>query len=184
MEGGLFLMKKISTRELVYMSFLIALNIVLSRVASIRISIGTVEGIRIGFGGFPTIMAGIMLGPAAGGIVGAIGDVIGYYINPMGAYVPLFTLSAALTGIIPSLILQFFKRPNQSLWQLIIAIGIGQFITSIILTPYFLEIAFKIPFFVTLPARIIAQVINVPIYAVLVQTIKRKTDVMLDYSPR
>jgi len=177
-------MKKFSTKELVYMSFLIALNVVLTRVASLRINIGAVEGIRIGFGGFPTILAGIMLGPAAGGIVGAIGDVVGYYINPMGAYVPLFTLSAALTGAIPALVLQFFKRPYQSLCQLIIAIGIGQIITSVFLTPYFLEIAFKIPFFATLPARIITQVINVPIYAVLVQTIKRKTDVMLDYSPR
>ncbi|MDD4568640.1 MAG: folate family ECF transporter S component [Tepidanaerobacteraceae bacterium] len=176
-------MKRFSTRELVYMSFLIALNIVLTRVASIRISIGAVEGIRIGCGGFPTIMAGIMFGPAAGGIVGAIGDVVGYYINPMGAYIPLFTISAALTGIIPSLVLQFFKRSNQPLWLLMIAIGIGQLITSIILTPYFLEIAFKIPFFVTLPARIIAQAINVPIYAILVQAIK-KTNILLDYSPR
>lgn len=172
-------MKKISTRELVNLSFLIALNIVLSRVASIRINIGSVEGIRIGFGGFPVILAGIIFGPAAGGIVGAIGDMVGYYINPAGAYVPLFTISAALTGIIPSLVLKLTKHTNWTLWQLIIAIGIGQFITSIILTPYFLQLAFNIPFFATLPARIIAQGINVPIYAILVQKIKKKADLIL-----
>jgi len=172
-------MKKISTRELVNLSFLIALNIVLSRVASIRINIGSVEGIRIGFGGFPVILAGIIFGPAAGGIVGAIGDMVGYYINPAGAYVPLFTISAALTGIIPSLVLKLTKHTNWTLWQLIIAIGIGQFITSIILTPYFLQLAFNIRFFATLPARIIAQGINVPIYAILVQKIKKKADLIL-----
>jgi len=177
------LIKKYSTKELVYMSFLIALNIVLSRVASIRISIGAVEGIRIGFGSFPPILAGIMFGPGAGGIVGAIGDIMGYYMNPMGAYIPLFTLSAALTGVIPSLILKLTKRSTQSLWQLIIAIGIGQVITSIILTPYFLQLAFNIPFFATLPARIIAQAINIPIFAILVQAIK-KTNILLNYSPR
>lgn len=32
-------MKKLSTKEMVYLSFLVALNIVLSRVASIRINI-------------------------------------------------------------------------------------------------------------------------------------------------
>ncbi|NLZ52437.1 MAG: folate family ECF transporter S component [Thermoanaerobacteraceae bacterium] len=177
-------MKKISTKELVHLSLLIALNIVLSRVASIRINIGAVEGIRIGFGDFPTIMAGIMFGPAAGGLVGAIGDMIGYYINPAGVYVPLITFSAALKGMIPSLVLKFTKRPNHSLWQLIIAIAIGQITTSIILTPYFLQLAFNIPFFATLPARIVAQAINVPVYAVLAQRIKKKADIILDYSPR
>jgi len=173
-------MKKFSTRELVNLSLLIALNIVLSRVASMRINIGSVEGIRIGFGSFPVILAGIIFGPAAGGIVGAIGDMVGYYINPAGAYVPLFTISAALTGIIPSLVLKLTKHTNWTLWQLIIAIGIGQFITSIILTPYFLQLAFNIPFFATLPARIVAQAINVPVYAVLAQRIKKKADIILN----
>ncbi len=174
-------MKKLSTKEMVYLSFLVALNIVLSRVASIRINIGTVEGIRIGFGAFPTIFAGIMFGPLAGGIVGAIGDFLGFFINPTGFYFPPITLSAALGGIIPALILQiFFKQQNQSLWQYIIAIGIGQVITSVILTPYFLQLGFNIPFFVTLPARIIAQAINVPLYSFLTLAIKKKADVILN----
>jgi len=172
-------MKKISTRELVNLSFLIALNIVLVRVASIRLNIGAVEGIRIGFGDFPVIFAGIIFGPVAGGIVGAVGDMIGYYINPTGVYVPLITISAALKGMIPALVLRLTKGPNYSLWQLIVAIGIGQFITSVVLTPYFLQLAFNLPFFATLPARIIAQGINVPIYAILVQKIKKKADLIL-----
>jgi len=172
-------MKKFSTRELVNLSLLIALNIVLTRVASIRINIGAVEGIRIGFGSFPIILAGLIFGPAGGGIVGAIGDIIGYYINPAGAYVPLFTLSAALTGMIPPMILKLTKRSHWTLWELIIAIGIGQFITNVVLTPYFLQVAFNIPFFATLPARIISQAINVPLYAVLAQKIKKKADIIL-----
>jgi len=177
-------MKKFTTRELVYMSVLIALNVVLSRIASIRINIGAVEGIRIGFGAFPTILAGIMMGPVAGGIVGAIGDVIGFTINSTGAYIPHFTLSAALTGIIPSLILLPLKRDNYSLWQLLIAISIGQIITTIILTPYFLQLIFKIPFFVTLPARIFSQCINVPLYSMLIQTVLKKLNMTINYSPR
>lgn len=177
-------MKKISTKELVYLSFLIALNIVLSRVASIRINIGAVEGIRVGFGGFPVILAGIIFGPSAGGTVGAIGDILGYYINPMGPYTPLVTLSAALTGVIPAYILKLFKRQNESLSRFIVAIGIGQVITSIILTPFFLDIAFGIPFFVTLPARIIAQAINIPIYAALAKAISKMTNLILDMGSR
>ncbi len=62
---------------------LISLNIDLRRIASIRIAIGGIEGIRIGFGALPVILAGIMFGPTAGGIVGAAGDMVGYYINPL-----------------------------------------------------------------------------------------------------
>jgi len=178
-------MKKISTREMVYLSFLVALNIVLSRVASIRINIGTVEGIRIGFGDFPTIFAGIMFGPLAGGIVGALGDFLGFFINPSGFYFPPIALSAALGGMIPAFILQtFFKNQPDTLWQYIIAIGIGQVITSVILTPYFLQLGFNIPFLVTLPARIVAQCINVPLYSFLTLAIKKKTGSILTYSPK
>ena len=171
------MIKKYSTKELVYMSFLIALNIVLSRVASIRISIGAVEGIRIGFGSFPPILAGIMFGPGAGGIVGAIGDIMGYYMNPMGAYIPLFTLSAALTGVIPSLILKLTKRSTQSLWQLIIAIGIGQVITSIILTPY-LQLALIFPFCNTASTDHRSSNQHTD-FAILVQAIKNKYSIKL-----
>ena len=172
-------MRKFSTKERVNLSLLIALNIVLTRVASIRINIGAVEGIRIGFGSFPIILAGLIFGPAGGGIVGAVGDIVGYYINPAGAYVPLFTLSAALTGIIPPLVLRMTKRQNWNLWELMLAIGIDQIITSVILTPYFLQLAFGIPFFATLPARILSQAINVPLFAVLALRIMKRANILL-----
>ena len=167
-------MKKISTRELVYLSLLVSLNIVLTRVASIRIVIGGIDGLRIGFGGFPIILAGILFGPMAGGIVGALGDVIGYYINPMGPYMPYFTISAALTGVLPALALLPFRRPVPKYWHLILAIGIGQVVTSVFLVPYFLQMAFGIPMFATLPGRILCQAIQIPIYASMVRVIMKR----------
>ncbi|AYO30019.1 MAG: hypothetical protein PWR06_2797 [Thermoanaerobacteraceae bacterium] len=177
-------MRRITTRELVFMALLISLNIVLTRVASIRLSIGGVEGIRIGFGGFPVILAGIMLGPAAGGIVGAVGDIVGYYINPMGPYMPHFTLTAALTGIIPAMILAPVKKSIPSFWQLLLAISIGQIITSIILVPYFLQTLFKIPMSVTLPGRIIGQAIHVPVYALFTEVLLKRINMVLHYNTR
>lgn len=167
-------MKKLDTKRLVYLALLISLNIVLTRVASLRLVVGGIEGIRIGIGGFPVILAGIMFGPLAGGIVGAIGDVIGFYINPMGPYMPCFTLTAALTGVIPATILIPFRKTIPTLWLLILAIGIGQFITSIILVPYFLNRVFAVPILPFMPGRIISQVINIPIYAFLVDTVTKR----------
>ncbi|MBU4228094.1 folate family ECF transporter S component, partial [bacterium] len=89
---------KISSHKIATMGLLIALSIILTRIASLRIAIGGVEGIRIGLGGLPIILGGVLFGPLSGGLIGAISDVIGYFINPMGAYMPHFTLTSALTG--------------------------------------------------------------------------------------
>lgn len=182
-EGG-FNVRKIATRELVFMALLISLNIVLTRIASIRISMGGVEGIRIGFGGFPVILGGIMFGPVAGGIVGAMGDVLGYYINPMGPYMPHFTLTAALTGMIPALVLGPVKRQVPNFWQLLLAIGIGQTISSVILVPYFLQLLFKIPMVATLPAKILGQAIHVPVYALFAEVLLKRINMVLRYNTR
>jgi len=177
-------MKRIGTRELVFMALLVSLNIILTRVASIRLSIGGVDVIRIGFGGFPVILAGIMFGPAAGGIVGAVGDIVGYYINPMGPYMPHFTLTAALTGIIPAMILMPVKKSIPSYWQLLLAVGIGQAITSIILVPYFLQTLFKIPMAATLPGRIIELAVNVPVYVLFAEVLLKRINMVLHYDAR
>lgn len=169
-------MKRLSTRNMVYLSILISLNIVLTRVASIRIGVGGAEIVRIGFGGFPIIFAGITMGPMAGGIVGAIGDIIGYNINPMGAYMPHFTLSAALTGIIPGLVLKPFKKEKETytFWQLLLAIAIGQITTSIFMVPYFMQLLFKVPMVSTVPGRVIGQAIHVPLYAFMTAVIMKR----------
>lgn len=169
-------MKKISTRDIAYLGLLIALNVILTRTLSIRIGGGGTEVVRIGFGGFPVILAGIVFGPIAGGIVGAIGDLIGMVISPMGAYMPHFTLVAALTGIIPALIISIFKgeRAKTSFWKLLLAIGIGQVITSVFLTPYFMLRLFSIPMVTTVPGRAITQAIQIPLYSYMLKVLLQR----------
>lgn len=177
-------MKKFSTRELVYLALFISLNVVLTRIASIRLAIGGVEGIRIGFGSFPTILAGIVFGPVAGGIVGALGDMVGFYINPAGPYMPHFTLTAALTGIIPGLLIIPFRKTIPSFWALVFSIGIGEIITSMIMTPYFLNMLFNIPFVVTIPSRIISLAIQIPMYAFLGELLLKRANFMFNFTTR
>jgi ECF transporter S component (folate family) len=155
---------KISSRTITITGFLIALSILLTRVASIRLAIGGVEGIRIGFGGLPIILGGILFGPLYGGIIGAFSDILGYIINPIGAYMPHFTLTSALTGIIPALILKINQKNELNIFKLGIAVTVGQVITSLILVPYFIHTIFGIPWVVLMPARIIATPINIVIY--------------------
>lgn len=175
-------MQKLSAKKIAYYGLLIALNIVLSRVGSIRIGGGGVEIARIGFGGYPIIFAGIVFGPVAGGIVGAVGDVIGHFMSPMGPYMPHFTLSAALTGVIPGLVLIRCKDKEckTSFWKLLLAIAIGQVITSIAMWAYFMKTLFGIPLITILPTRIISQLINIPLYAYMTKVLISRIPMALD----
>jgi len=165
------------------MGLLIALSIILTRIASLRIAIGGVEGIRIGLGRLPIILGGIIFGPLAGGLIGAFSDLLGYFINPIGAYMPHFTLTSALTGIIPATILILMKKEESNIFELGIAITIGQIITSIILIPYFLHILFGLPWKVLMLPRMVAEPIHIFIYTYTINIILKR-NILITKSPR
>lgn len=107
--------KWMSTSILVKAGLLAGLSIVLTRAFSFMVPLAGLPALRIGFGGLPVIIAGILFGPLVGGAVGLVADLIGFMINPMGgAYFPGFTVSAALSGFIPGAIylgIRKMKRP-------------------------------------------------------------------------
>ena len=165
---------KISSHKITTMGFLIALSIILTRIASLRIAIGGVEGIRIGLGRLPIILGGIIFGPLAGGLIGAFSDLLGYFINPIGVYMPHFTLTSALTGIIPATILILMRKEEPNVFDLGVAITAGQVITSIFLVPYFLNILFGIPWKILMPPRIVAEPIQIFIYTYTINIILKR----------
>lgn len=160
---------KINTRKLVFLSLLTALGIVLTRFLSLRLPLFGVEGIRIGIGSLPMIFAGMVFGPVAGGLVGAVTDVVGFWISPMGAYMPHFTFTAFLTGFIPGFVMIYIFKNVRNFKTLLISIAVGQIITSIILVPYFIHILFGVPFKPLLIPRLIGQPINIIVYSYLIK---------------
>ncbi len=159
-----------------YLALLTALAVVLTRYASVRVSFAGVENVRFGFGQFPAIMAGVLYGPWGGAAVGALADVVGYLLSPIGPYMPHFTLTAALTGALPALFLAVL-RPKRvsapSFGHLLLAVGLAQALVAIGLTPYFLKILFGMPWAVTVIPRVVAQAILIPVYASLLHLIIR-----------
>lgn len=155
-------MKKINAKTLTIAGFLIALNIVLSRIVAI-------PGL-VNFGGFPIIFAGVALGPVFGGIVGAVGDVVSFIIRPTGAFLPHFVLTSALTGIIPGLVANLLKNEirDPKLWKVFVSILTGQIITSVLMVPYFRQILFGQPFMVNFLRTLPKQAINIPVYSVII----------------
>lgn len=163
------------TRSIAMTGLLIGLSVVLTRFASFRLAIGNIEGIRVGFGGLPTIMAGILLGPGYGFIAGAFSDIIGFALSPMGAYMPHFTLTAALTGAIPGLVFGLLTRNKESDQVSIVHFGVSVLCAIVLiswgLTPYFLHTLFGLDYRMIMPVRIVGGIITLAVYPVLIRAI-------------
>ena len=173
-------MKNFSIKKMVYSSFLITLSIILTRILSLRFAIGGVEGIRIGFGSLPIIFGGIMLGPAAGGLIGALSDLIGYFINPLGAYMPHFTFTAFLTGFIPGVLMFYVFKKQITYFSLLISIATGQIISSVLLVPIFLDMLFGVPFEVTILPKIIGEAVNITVYTYFLKLMTKRNLIKLE----
>lgn len=92
--------KKISLNKLVILAMLVAIEIILSRFLSIA-----QWNMKFSFAFIPVVIAGILYGPIAGGLVGGISDFIGAILFPIGPYFPGFTFTAILIGVVYSLFL-------------------------------------------------------------------------------
>ena len=152
---------KLSSRIISYCAILIAISILLRKFLTIPLPIGILN-----FGGFPIILAGLMLGPVAGGITGALSDIIGATLAPHGPYIPFFTITSALTGIIPPLAMRIFsKNASNSFGIILISISIAQIITKIFMIPFIMEFCFGIPYQIYIFKSLAVEVVHIPIYA-------------------
>ncbi len=156
-----------ATRTITYMAMLVALNVILTRFFSVRIPFEGIDGIRLGFGTLPLILGGLLLGARAGFLIGVVGDLAGFALAPSGMYLPTFTLVAGGYGAIAGLTfrLRCLKFVNQ---QLYIAIAASQLLSSLLLTPYLLSLHFGLPFWLTMPGRLLSQAILLPCYCLII----------------
>jgi ECF transporter S component (folate family) len=158
---------------LVFGGILIATSIVLTRFASIRVNFGAVEGIRIGFGTFPIIFAGFCFGPLMGALVGALSDILGYILSPAGPYMPHFTLSAALYGIIPGLFAMASFLSERS--RILGGVLVSQLSVGLLLTPFFLATLFGIPWKFLIIPRLVGTPVQIVAYFYIFQILRKSS---------
>ncbi len=165
-------------RRLVVTAFMSALAVILTRFVSLRIAVMGVESSRLGVGGLPSVLAGIALGPAYGFMAGALADVAGFFLSPLGGgYMPHFTLTAGLFGAIPGLVLGLMeKRSNPgekdfSWAKLAFSLVVATVFISLGLTPYFLHTLFGMPYAALIPTRLLTAAVEVPSYAVILRVV-------------
>jgi ECF transporter S component (folate family) len=153
------------TRTIIHVSLLIALEVVLSRFCSIATPV-----MKIGFGFVPVAVCGMMYGPAWAAIAGALADITGASLFPVGPFFPGFTVSAALTGAVFGL----FLRKQQGNWlQLAGAVGVNCLGVSLLLSTFWLTIITSSSFWALLPTRVIQNIIMIPVQFIVLRIIKK-----------
>lgn len=164
---------KISTRTISVIGILIAVEVILSRFLSIH-----TWNLKIGFSFIPVVVAAILYGPFVAGLVGALSDVIGYFIFPVGTFFPGFTLTACLTGIIFAL----FLHKSHSLIRIIGSVLVTQIFVSLLINTLWISILYGSPYgplFITRIYQVLAMTI-VEIVVIYFLT-KKVTPILKNY---
>ncbi|MCL1877899.1 MAG: folate family ECF transporter S component [Defluviitaleaceae bacterium] len=121
------------TKKIVIIALLIAIEIILTRIAVIQIPPGAAI-VRISLGFICIAIIAMLYGPVFSAIAAVIADVVGVMLLPTGGvFFPGFTISALLIGIIYGLLLH--KQPVP-FWKVcvtagIVTIGINFFIDTL-----------------------------------------------------
>ncbi len=165
--GGLFFVKKLTTRTVVYLGVLTALEIVLTRFLSIN-----AWNIRIGFGFVPIAAAGMLFGPIPAAVMAALADVLGAVLFPTGPFFPGFTVTAALTGL--SFGLCLYKK--RSTVRVLIAVGVNQLVLGLLVNTYWISVLYGSPFLPLLTTRLIQCAVLVPVQLVVTLLMGRAAD--------
>lgn len=138
---------------------LLALRLVLS-----LFTVDVTPLLKVGFSFLPVAAAGMLFGPVAGGVVAALGDLIGSFIKPTGAYFPGFTLNAFITGFLYGLIL--YHRPVKLL-RTFAAVAAASFGVSLLLTPLWLALIYGKAFWAVVSARFLTNLVMLPVQTAL-----------------
>lgn len=159
-------MKKVNV--MIYMAFMITLEIVFTRFLSIQTPI-----IRIGFGFIPVAMSGMMFGPLLAGIIGATSDILGMIIFPKGAYFPGFTLSAFVGAAIYGIL---FYNKKVSVKRVLLAVFIITVFVNLTMNTIWLEILTGKAVKVLFITRLVKEAIMFPIHSIAIYCVWKLVD--------
>lgn len=153
---------------LTLMAILIALQVVTR-----FLTINVFPWLRISFTFLPIAAASMLLGPVPGALVGALGDVVGFFAFPTGgSYFPGFTVTNAVMGLIYGLFLhgayKEFALPNKASWfRLLVCEILVTVICYLLLNTLWLTMLQGQAFIALLPARLVKNIAQLPVNVLL-----------------
>lgn len=163
-------MKNFNLRTWVMMALLAALGALLSAFLSIELVPTGLKVVEISLTPIPVMLAGMMFGPLAGGLVGFAADTAGFFLGmPTGAYNPAFSVTMALFGVIAGLF--YMKSQKNTIWRVTLAVVTAQLVCSVVLNTLLIWLFYGVPLQALLPTRLVAAAIELPVYAWLLMAL-------------
>lgn len=136
------IMRKFSVRELAAAGILTAAAVILTRLLTVNVA----DGVRIGLGNLPILLAGLWLGPVYGVLVGALSDVLGAILLSPYGWNPLLTVSPALYGLAAGLIGLALKKAEPRWLRLWAASLICHAVSTMTVSTAILASMYGLPF--------------------------------------
>lgn len=149
---------------------LLAIEVLLGMVASIPIG----PNVRISFGYLSRAVVGMLFGPAAA-INGALSDILGSIIHPIGPYFPGFTLTGFVGGLIYGYML-YERRPSLS--RVLLAKLLIDVACNLLLNTLWLDLLYGKAFWAILPARFFKNLLQYPVDVLLLYPLLKLVDRM------
>ena len=177
-QNGIF-----STRNLILMAALVAMQIILARFLSIQAS----DILRISFESVPIVLAGMWLGPLSGAIVALIADILGTVLSGYGIWFPPIALGPILVGVISGLSTKYVFRSDLSStrdsWKVILTVVVAGIVNSFLVgtvttTMYSIIVmgntnAFSVLLWTNFLGRLTTKPVTILVNAILVAVVNR-----------
>ena len=172
-----------STRNLILMAALVAMQIILARFLSIQVS----EILRISFESVPVILAGMWLGPLSGAIVALVADVLGTVLSGYGIWFPPIALGPVLVGVISGLSTKYIFRSDLSAtrdsWKVVLTVVAAGIVNSFLIgafttTLYSIVVmgntnAFSVLLWTNFVGRLTSKPVTILVDALIVTVVNR-----------
>ena len=166
------------TRKIAYVALMVALSIVCNMYFEFKLG-----PVQYSFTTAISVLIGVLIGPGAGFVACFIGDAVGFFVNPFGAYAPWIGLSTGLMAFIGGAVFSFFKSDKK--WVTYLKIGVISLTTFLICSvginttflwlSYYSESSFWAYFFngyITL-GQLIVSGVNYALLFIIIPIIKR-----------
>lgn len=160
--------QKISVVILAQVAVLLAMEVVLSRFFSIATPVT-----KFSFAFVPLAVCGALFGPVYGGIMGALADLLGAILFPIGPYFPGYTLNNALHGVALGMAL---KEGRRKWWQLVLALVFNRVVVGVFLAALWGHMLTGNPYWAVAGARVVQTAVMAPVQFIIIGLMQRPVE--------
>ena len=161
--------KQNDVRTLIVLALLAAIGAVFKAFVSVDLFFGGMKISDLSLIALPVMLAGIYFGPLFGGIVGFVAEGASFFMMPVGAYNPAFSLVMALIGIIAGLF--YLKSKKTGIWKTLSMVLLTQLLCSGVLSTFLVHVFYGVPWIALLPSRGIGILIKIPVLTALLMVL-------------